>query len=692
MEQSNFDVRYYSDYGANELTIGSDITDENFSQYIEHIISTYPNVKKIIFNGNNKFNNINSSIGRLQTLESINKIILRKLNKNTELPIELFTITQLQGLEIHVQSIRNIPLEILQLRQLRELDLHTEDYDLNMNRIFIISPLIKTLRKNNVRIYINSYRIEDDEQEIETAPVEEDTKFSMNYMKEYNLVKNTTTSGVTNENFSQFINFIVSNYPDVSIIILKGNPPKFNQMNSSIGKLKHIRTLEILNISNVNEIPIEVFDIVQLRGLYIQIKDLYSIPNQIFQLKQLQHLHLYIDDFNPNIDVHFFLDVPVIKEISIQNKCQLFINDEFIDLNFLIVASQELPPEPSGEIHDGVAFQIHNAFNTLFEYLPAREYFSQIIELIKPYNLKIPEINHPYGISNKYTIIAGVYNCMAHMIYNIYNGDQDKRGLIQKYNMLFQQIYMNQMFNIYSRLIFMNLILIISLNHIPLINLYVETYVKDCMEAYQGTHTVSCQKGIIERYILNFKQSVQILCCNGNKCENPKLETICSMFTFMDINNHILLNDLIREWTQSEDSIEYNTQTPESRRNSLIDYLMNNVFGRNITVPSLLETIRENIIKKLSKDPFDKMNFECKDKLETVIDPEDCEKGIDVQGGGRKRKNHKKHIIRHSRKKKMNKKQIQTHKHKSKHFKKQRTRKIQGNKRKSKTNKQQYVK
>jgi hypothetical protein len=561
--------------------------------------------------------------------------------------------------------------------------------------------------------------------------------FVVQYNQQFHILRTSDESGITDENFSQFMDFVVSHYPTVRSIYLYGNDDTFTRINSSIRRLRNIYYLERISLNNLNMdgiFPPELFEIAQLQILDIELPDIYSIPPQIVALQQLSHLNIDLHDNNEFDMSTLYDDVPVIQTLR-DNDVTIAIGDyslsdfeadheeeeeemdeeseEEMDEEEGEGESQDptthfiLPPEPTGEIHEGFAFQVHNEFNTIFEYLPVREYFAQIIELIKPYNLNIPEINPPFVIPNKYKYSAGVYNAMAHMILKVYNGDQDKNVLLQKYNVLFQQIYKHPVFHAYSSLIFLNVVLIISLNHLPLINLYIETYVKDCTEAYEGRHGMSCDKGIIERYILNFKQSVQVLCCNGDGCENPKFSTLCSMFTFMDINNNILLNDLIRGWTEKEDSIGYNTKTPESRRNSLIDYLMNNVFGRNVTVPSLLAIIRENLIKKLSTDPFDKMNFDCKDKLETVIDPEDCEKGVDEissppasrtssgaeekeettiqeekEGGGRKRKNsknRKSHKIRHSRKKKMNKKHRQTNKQyksKSNHVKNKRTRKI----------------
>jgi hypothetical protein len=510
---------------------------------------------------------------------------------------------------------------------------------------------------------------------------------------------------LTDENIEAFIQHIVATHQPIHRVVF--HQQDFTHLPSNIGLLQDLQHFEIYGVP-LQQLPLQLFTIQPLHYLSIMSTDLTQIPSQIGQLQNLEHLILndnFIESYpmeitqiptlqelsslnNPGVITQSPI-YPILQERGVNVRLDQEYDDDYvsndgadddvsvIDANDIINDDfdgviEEDHPEQDQHIIPGIAFEVHNAFNHIFKTVPIQHYEQQLIDLVGHYNLDVPMMNPPFEIENEQDRFGlGVYNCMAHMIENLYNGDQDKNMLKQKYDELFEMTYYSGIFESLFETILVTLIFIIKINYQPLINLYVETYIKDCTNAYQGDHPMSCVKGIIERYILNFKQSVEVLCCFSEEpCGVQDLQTMCTLFKLMNISDNARLNEVIQEWTAQVDEVAYNTLTPEQRKNSLIQYLVQ-VYTKDVTVEELIPVIREKLVEKLQQPPFNLINYECKDKLETVIEPDDCDKGVDAvgavaepepepeQNGGRHRK--KLHKATHKRKNNRKHKPNRTH-------------------------------
>lgn len=344
-------------------------------------------------------------------------------------------------------------------------------------------------------------------------------------------------------------------------------------------------------------------------------------------------------------------------------------------------------PQPQ-QFPQGVAFEIHSAFQNI-----NRNLYRSLLRGFTPDGVldDIPlyrfsnEIHQGVEIP-QYNFKMRLISYLFYMVYEKYTGiNKTKDELFDDVRLLFnERLYLSELHPNDFALITLTFAFLIHFGNEDLLNLYLETWTKESIFAYDDPPHMSCAAGVKERFITVFLDSVNNVCCIEN-CDDPTLKQICVFRLLNTItSNNDKLNEYTQQWTALED--DYENMTVAQRKQSLVDFIAGK-FSEGVDNEALRQEIKARVVQRLGQEPFTTYNFKCGDKMDAVIDPDDCDEeypqegaGKNRRGGRRRTRKGKKHVkkLKHTRKhgsKHVGGKKTRKHGKHGKHTKPKRTRK-----------------
>lgn len=401
--------------------------------------------------------------------------------------------------------------------------------------------------------------------------------------------------------------------------LLYGSNNQLTVLPETIGNLQQ---LEELNLSHnqLTTLPSSIWNLNNLSDLFVSNNQLTALPEitnpdgvSLSELRIANNPLERLPDSFTNIsfyELDIELDDPIITNSSpeVQQRIQeLFEEEEEFD-------DEEMP--------EGIAYEIHHAFDNFDK----DTYNNYLSPLIAGYQPTYPILNKYSPFVESYQLKNFMYSTMTYLL-SKYTGDKPvdgDDGLRAGMERIFaDRIAGMELKQQYHTMILNTLLFIAKIDYQPLTNLYIESYVIDCVHAYQGPDGMSCAAGSVERVFLNFFQAVKTLCCMAD-CGVPALSNMCSVINLSELDsNNDLFNSYLQEWTQQENE-GYEGITAIERKNMLVHFLVGKYMG-GLVNEELASTFKERIQAKLGKEPFNNMNFKCNDPLDTVTSPDDCE-------------------------------------------------------------------
>jgi len=174
----------------------------------------------------------------------------------------------------------------------------------------------------------------------------------------------------------------------------------------------------------------------------------------------------------------------------------------------------------------------------------------------------------------------------------------------------------------------------LALNYRPLNDVFIQTWITDNATVYGNQlnlRSASCPQGALERVITVFKFAVQRVCCSQDNCDVPLLSRLCIVFLLEEIQNVDQTAGRIVNWTRIPNP-EYASYTPQQRRTDLVTYLASEIIPGSRNEAVMLELVNRIGAFLPTHPRFRSINFDCIDKVDAVMDPEECE--TDASGGG----------------------------------------------------------
>jgi len=329
--------------------------------------------------------------------------------------------------------------------------------------------------------------------------------------------------------------------------------------------------------------------------------------------------------------------------------------------------------EEDGEAPQGIAYEIHNAFDTFDKTL-----YMEVVQVDSEPDVPLLEKYDGFVIQNSEK--NRIYSKLLYLLNEKYSGDTPKEDLKARIDQIFdERIQAIELSATHLDLIQQTLNKLIVSNHIPTINMYLETYTLDCVHAYPfnpdhpDASRMSCAKGVLERFVLNFLSSVNATCCIED-CGVSELRSICAFIGLIDFDkNQEVFSTYLQEWAQVEDPA-YASKTASQRKQSLVDYLTEKY---SASAPALAPKYKAKIEQKLESPGFVEMNYKCNSK-DGLFGIDDCVEGeaeAGQAGSGRYSRKYRTHRNYTRTHKKQQKQQQKPRKSRKSRKRKQKTRK-----------------
>jgi len=221
--------------------------------------------------------------------------------------------------------------------------------------------------------------------------------------------------------------------------------------------------------------------------------------------------------------------------------------------------------------HEGVAYEIHNAFHRIN--LPA------LVDYIRSHQF----LFLPIDATSTDTFLGDIYGHFANVINKWYKNKPERRHrLLEQLDKVLDQIecidfeYYMQSIDM-PRSEFLQLILSFVMSQNPkFIRAYIKTFIIDSYEAYSSAEgddsNISCPKGIIERFVLSLHTASIMLCPeNFTECPSPYKELIRLLCSAVEV--HLDWGKLQQDWYKSGV-----LEIPlENRKQNYIDYMTRHV-------------------------------------------------------------------------------------------------------------------
>ena len=231
------------------------------------------------------------------------------------------------------------------------------------------------------------------------------------------------------------------------------------------------------------------------------------------------------------------------------------------------------------------SFQVHNATNKI-NFNKLNEYLQSKINVSSPNNIIFPQL---------------INNTITQIINDTINDNTIKTTLLNQLQNIMTTRLNNYNYDVALKPEVKNAIFYsleyAKLQPVEFKQMYAETFVKDCVNAYNGNEaqSMSCAKGAIERVILSLTNG-----CITNP-ENPEYAKIIEI---IESNPEKVILEYIQDWYKLHSTNKFPVgTTTEQKKADLKAYLLN-------LLPNSLELINNKITETEEHIGFDDDNFE----------------------------------------------------------------------------------
>jgi hypothetical protein len=213
-------------------------------------------------------------------------------------------------------------------------------------------------------------------------------------------------------------------------------------------------------------------------------------------------------------------------------------------------------PQPVVGMQQGVPFEIHNAFNTFPLAAYTKTIKKHVNKKFEDFEGDITESNAVYRYVidklkenlERYDATIGNNNKTSKEIKE--KIEEKIKSDLEALNQIYIAIHDAWVDKEKLTAIVLTIQFVLSTENQEFINLYSDSYIQDCMNAYNKGNPVSCTKGMIERFILSIKNPLVAFCSKKNNNNNlpaclPGMEDLYKFFHF---DEKELMDKLYSEW------------------------------------------------------------------------------------------------------------------------------------------------
>jgi len=437
-----------------------------------------------------------------------------------------FNSTEYQGkeeIDLKFKRLTSLPESIGNLKSLKRLNLES-------NRFTSLPESIGNLKS------LKKLNLEDNG--LTSLP---ESIGNLEDLEELNLKENNLTS----------LPESIGNLKSLEELILVDN--KLTSLPESIGNLKELKQI-ILNDNRLTSLPESIGNLIQLKKLYLSSNRLTSLPESIGNLKSLEALNLSSNQLTSLPDSIRNITGQELT-ITIYNSNINFRVPENLPNNIRIIGLEPQPQQVD-------AHEIHKS--------TAKINFDHLISFFKS---KTGNLNIPIDLNFPNFIKQVLVTCINHSKEpeEVKNKKKEELEIIMRervsgynYSNLSPQM---------KEAVFYILIYIDSQTQ-DFKNIYIDTFLTDCIQSAYLGRQISCILGVLERTITSL-----ITACSG--VENQECKTIIEIVRGPQVS----VNDHITDWyklhkTGTKDGFT-EVDTPEIRRANLKEYLKMKLPGQS---------------------------------------------------------------------------------------------------------------
>ena len=355
----------------------------------------------------------------------------------------------------------------------------------------------------------------------------------------------------------------------------------------SIGNLVNLKNLYLGN-NQLTSLPESIGNLVNLTDLTLQYNQLTYLPEGIGNLKSLEELNLTNNQLTSLPESIGNLKINL---LNLENNPQLTsLPESIVNLNPFRTTTVMIIIDYNVRVPEILANS--RKFNIVRRPLPrhrpqqirvdatqihkftAKINFDYLISFFKSKtgNVEIPsDINYPNFI--KQSLVTFI----NHSKESEEEKNKKKEGLERIMNERLRGLNYSLNSPLLNKTVFYVLLYVDSQPE-DLKNAYVDTFIKECIHAYEGEYGMTCAQGALERIILSLQSAIVTYGIE----KNPDYQTIIDI---INTNPEKLVSEYIKDWyklhkTGTKDGFT-EIDTPEYRRANLKEYLKMKLSGQS---------------------------------------------------------------------------------------------------------------
>ncbi len=229
------------------------------------------------------------------------------------------------------------------------------------------------------------------------------------------------------------------------------------------------------------------------------------------------------------------------------------------------------PPQPPAAAPEGIAYEIHNAFDN-FKLNKFMEIIQREITANPPAPGILPLFENPDNI---------LYPIIAYTFKQTGLTQQEKEEKISQLNLIQRTIESYEGFAA-NRQKIIDVLKFVMTQPREFIDNYIQTLLTDCLKAYSTGRTTSCVRGMYERVYFSVRDAIAALCLDQMQgtgpaplCKPSYIELFECFYEVWPKEGPGGLNEMMQEWYG--DGEEVSALSPENRIESFMNFVRNKI-------------------------------------------------------------------------------------------------------------------
>jgi Leucine-rich repeat (LRR) protein len=513
----------------------------NIAKILEEHLEKFVNLEIFKFQGDNDVVSLDTFLVKLFSLKKLEKLTIRYVGLTT-LPKEIGNLVNLKILILDNNNLTSLPEEMDKLVNLGILNLDNNGLTTLPNVIFNLKNLTYldlgynklTTLPEEIGKLVSLKLLNLENNGLTTLPNAIGKLINLNFLAlDYNklttlpkkigdLVK-LTHLNLNNNKLTTLPNEI-GNLVNLTDLALNNNELTTNELTTLPNEIGNLVKLTDLLLSNnkLTTLPNKIGDLVKLTRLSLNNNKLTTLPNEIGNLVNLKDLALNNNELETLPEE--MLSFTNLQRIDVLNN---IFNDRAIQI------IQTIQPRDREVNNQGIAFEVHNEFKKIFGNRE-NSFIVLLNSMIK-------------SSSPTKTTFADIKPIVQSFVSSPENLDSSPKKLVKLNQVLERFGNSSESKNPKTIEIIAKTIQYVNEQPIEFKHLYSDIFIQDCFHAYNGDgNTLSCVKGIIEKFVLSLHQTLIGSCPDDASCKvNYK-----TLLDFFNNNKKVDLNEIARQWSE----------------------------------------------------------------------------------------------------------------------------------------------